>query len=338
MELGDILAARRIELKYIEGPCYKSENLPPKLVITNDDEFTKNLLRSAGFDRFHLVSSASVEVADAISHSAGEGEILGVGGGKAIDVAKRVAHILGRPLIAFPTAPSHDGLLSRNCSLVNGSGRKSIPAKYPRKLVIPLHLWKNSGRLRMAGICDILSNIVALEDVSLAADRGVSFDPFYRDLSLSSIERVAGMKCDRDLAEALVMSGIAMENGSEYCSGSDHEVERLLEGHFGGKYLHGQLAGTGTLISAKVYSMNAGRLPRTLTFDPNGLYGKVLERMREKGVLDFAIMPLKDPSFKPNLLKGLSGVRPERYTLWNSISSEKVGWEKVVWEIESDGQ
>jgi glycerol dehydrogenase-like iron-containing ADH family enzyme len=141
------------------------------------------------------------------------------------------------------------------------------------------------------------------------------------------------MKDDRGLAEALILSGIAMENGSQYCSGSEHETERLLERYFSGKYLHGQLAGTGTLISAKVYSQYVDKLPRTLTFDSSEIFEQLVSLMRRLDLLEFALHPLQESRFNPNSLKGLTKVRPERYTLWNEIDSEKVDWQEVIDEL-----
>jgi glycerol-1-phosphate dehydrogenase [NAD(P)+] len=323
MDINQLLTERGIELKYIDSPTYTRKIIPEQNIITNDDEFTKSLLIKAGFTKFHPVSVASVEVAEKLAKQIGPGEIVGVGGGKAIDMAKRVSVLLNRPFVAFPTAPSHDGLVSKNCSLYNGHKRVSLPAKYPRKLIIPLHLWKHSGNLRKAGICDILSNIIALQDLSLASAKGVSYEPIYKEMSQKAIDKVLNLKDDKDLAEALILSGIAMENGSQYCSGSEHETERLLESYLNGKYLHGQLAGTGTLISAKVY----------LTFDSSEIFDQLVSLMKRLDLLDFALHPLQDPKFNPSSLKGLTKVRPERYTLWNEIDSEKLDWNKIIKEI-----
>lgn len=330
MDIHKLLEERGIHLKYIDSPTYIRKSLPEQQIITNDDDFTKGLLTKAGFTKFHPVSTASIEVAEKISKTVGPGEIIGVGGGKALDVAKYVSIILDRPFVAFPTAPSHDGLISKNCSLYDGHKRISIPAKYPRKLIIPLHLWKHSGRLRQAGICDIISNMIALQDLSLAEKKGISFDSKYREMSLAAVEKVLNMKDDKDLAEALIISGIAMEKGSQYCSGSEHEAERLLEGKMNGKYLHGQLAGTGTLISAKVYALYSEKLPKGLEFDSSKIFEKVKSVMEHRGVLEFALQPLHDPNFNPNWLKDVTKVRPERYTLWSEIDSEKLDWKEII--------
>lgn len=335
-DINKLLRDRGIELKYIERPTYRANNLPEMEIITNDDSFTKKLLSDAGFNSFYAVRYATVETADQIAGEIGktEREILGVGGGKAIDVAKRVSMKLERPYISFPTAPSHDGIFSVNYSLSDGYKRNSAKAKYPIEIIIPLYLWENSGSLKKAGICDLLSNIVALQDVSLAEEDGFFYpNPLYRELSNAAVDKVRYMENDRDLADALILSGIAMEEGSQYCSGSDHEVERLLERKMNGRYLHGQLAGTGTLIAAKAYTFYADKLPKTLEFPSDKIFGMVTDAMRKRGILGFALQPLRDPDFDPNWLKEVSAERPERHTLWNVVDSKGVDWGIIIESI-----
>jgi glycerol dehydrogenase-like iron-containing ADH family enzyme len=338
MELKKLLEEREISLKVIEKPTYNAKNAPGKEIITNDDGFTKSLLASAGFENFHTVGIASLEAANSIAGKISGGEVLGVGGGKALDVAKRVASSKGQSLILFPTAPSHDGLFSKNCSLYDEcrNSRISLPAKYPRKVIIPLHLWGASKSLRKAGMCDILSNLVALEDLSLAEMAGFPSNPYYREMSLRAVNRLSEMESDRDFAEALIYSGFSMEESSKYASGSEHEAERLLERFYGGKYLHGQLSGAGILISAKIYSLYAKSLPEGLKFDPNTLFEDIAKRMEGRGILEYALMPLKDPNFKPNILKEAKYVRPERYTLWNAVDSGEIDFRRVLGEILRD--
>lgn len=341
MDLNKLLKERNIELEFIEDQNYNFGELKGKVIVTNDNSFTKNLLLNLGFKDFYTVSEASITRVEQIKklieedtrRSSEKEGIAGFGGGKAIDVAKKVSFDLNKDLISVPTAPSHDGLISINCSLYNGKRRETIPAKYSRKIIIPLYLWKNSGNLKKSGICDLFSNLVALQDLSLSEKAGEHFSEFYKKLSFDAVEKVLNSEDEKNLAEALILSGLAMEKTSRYCSGSEHEVERLLENKINeGKYLHGQLAGTGTLISAKVYSLYSNRL-KGLRFNPDSFFEYVKNLMGKKEVFDFALQPLKDEKFNPEILKELSNVRPERYTLWNFVDSQKVDWDNVIKEI-----
>jgi len=331
MKFEELLDERRIELKYVNDNNF--DELKGKAIITNKGSFTRNLLLNLGFEDFHPVSEASIEEAEQIKNLIKERDIVGFGGGKAIDVAKKIASDLNLNLISVPTAPSHDGLISKNCSLYKGSKRETIPAKYPRKIIIPLNLWKNSGNLKKAGICDLISNLIALQDLSLAEKRGEQFSEFYKKLSFESVEKVLNCRDEKELAESLILSGLAMEETSRYCSGSEHEVERLLENKINeGKYLHGQLAGTGILISAKVYSLYSDKL-KDLRFGSENFFEYIRNLMKKKDVYNFALLPLLDEKFKPEILKEVSEVRPERFTLWNVVDSKKIDFERVINEI-----
>jgi len=329
MDVLKLLNERNIELVYLNEDSGFPE-LKKGTIITNAGGFTKNLLSDAGVEGFYPVSDASLDKVEEIKKNEHIDYMIGFGGGKAIDIAKKLAYDLNLNLISIPTAPSHDGLISKNCSLYNGTRRETIPTKYPSKIIIPSYLWKDSGDLKKAGICDLISNLTALQDISLSEKNGESFSEFYKQLSFESAEKVLGCGTDKELAEALIMSGIAMEETSRYCSGSEHEVERLLEAKInGGKYLHGQLAGTGTLISAKVYEIYSDELSG-LRFDSDGFFSDIKNKMKKISVYESAIKPLKDEKFNPDLLREISKIRPERYSLWNVIDSEKVDWKKVV--------
>jgi len=336
MRLKKLLRQRRIKLKFFEKEKKALRKLKGKEIITNDSDFTKNLLKEAGFNFFHIVDKASIEATEIIKEemkSITAEEIVAIGGGKAIDVGKKVAADLNIKLISFPTAPSHDGLISRNCSLYENGKRKTIPAVYPRKLIIPLNLWKNSGNLKKAGICDLISNYIALQDLSLAEKRGEKFDDLYKYLSFKAT-KLMDFEKEKHLAYALILSGLAMEKTSQYCSGSEHIAERLFEEKIQNSYLHGQLAGTGTLISAKVYSKFSDNFP-DLRFDSKKMFNLIKDEMKRGNVLDFAIAPLKNEKFNPEWLKELSKMRPERHTLWSEINSEELDWKEIIEEIKS---
>jgi len=334
MRIKKLLRERRIKLKFFEKEKRALRKIKGKEIITNDSNFTKNLLQDAGFLFFHVVEKASLETVNTIKEemkNVGTDEIVAIGGGKAIDVAKKVAADLNIRLISFPTAPSHDGLISKNCSLLEGNKRKTISAVYPRKVIIPLNLWRNSGNLRKAGICDLISNLTALQDLSLAEKKGEKFDDLYKYLSFEATKLVNFEK-EKHFAYALIFSGLAMEKTSRYCSGSEHEVERLLEEKIQNTYLHGQLSGTGALISAKIYSKFANNFS-DLRFDSRKIFNLIKESMKSENVLEFAILPLKDEKFRPEWLEEVSSIRPDRYTLWNEIDSKKIDWKEVIEEI-----
>lgn len=262
--------------------------------------------------------------------------VAGMGGGRVLDVAKMVSFQAGRELVLIPTAPTHDGLVSKNSALLVNGQKRSYSTRYPEKIIVPLYLWESSNHLKNYGKLDIMANITALEDVSLAARR-INFraDGKYMKLSALAIRSVLNEKNMDDLARALFLSGLAMESSSRYCSGSDHEVEKILMPRLN-HYFHGQLAGTGTLIAAKVYEAYAEKMPSDLFFPAESLYSEIVEIMKKQGILEDAVKPLVENDVS-GWMKDVSGVRPERYTLWNEVDSEKIEWKGILEEIKRDG-
>ena len=333
MDIKKLLGERGISLEFVENSSKLFSEIKSKQIITNNSGFARELLEEKGFKDFYPAQEDSLKEVERIKKQIGkEKAVVGFGGGKAIDVAKKVSSDLNLDFISVPTAPSHDGLVSKNSSLSDDTGKRiSIPAKYPTKLIIPLHLWKNTGDLRKAGICDLISNLIALQDLSLAEKEGEKFDDFYKELSFEA-QKPESFEDDKVLAHSLIMSGISMEQTSRYCSGSEHEVEKLLERKLKGKYLHGQLVGLGTLITARVYFIYADSFPE-LRFDPRALFEEIKQRMIKENIYDFVRAPLADKDFKAEFLEEVSEIRPQRYGLWNFVDSKKIDWGEIVRDI-----
>lgn len=336
LRIHKLLKERKIKLGLFKDEKKALKKIRKKEIITNNSDFNINLLKEAGFIFFHIVNQADLETVEKVKSEMKDiktKEIVGIGGGKAIDVAKKVAADLKIKLISFPTAPSHDGLISRNCSLYSENKRETMKAVYPSDLIIPLNLWRNSGNLRKSGICDLLSNLIALQDMSLAERKGEKFEDLYKYLSFQATKLIHVEK-EKHLAYGLIISGLAMEKTSRYCSGSEHHFERLFAEKIPGVYLHGQLAGTGTLISAKIYSMFPDNFKK-LRFESKSLFEMIVSEMKRENLLEFAIEPLKDVVFNPDWLKDLSQTRPDRYSVWNEINSADLDWKAIIEEIKS---
>lgn len=338
MNIKTLLKERGIKLRFIENLNEEiKEEIRRGEIITNKSKFTESLVSSLGMKNFWRIETPSLKIVSFIEKKIKKKIIVGIGGGRAIDVAKKVASDLNLPLISIPTAPSHDGLISKNASLyIKNYERVSFKATYPKKIFIPLKLWRKSGNLKKAGFCDILSNIIALQDISLAEKiKKEKFKIKYKILSEKAIKynTISNL---RFLAFALFYSGLAMEETSRYCSGSEHDVERLLEKKMKNKYLHGQLTGTGILISAKIYSTYWKILPKKLKFSSKDLFRRVSLKMKKKKVFKFALLPLREREFQFKWLKNLSKVRPQRFNLWNIIDSNKINWKKIISQIIKD--
>ncbi|MFQ5905483.1 MAG: iron-containing alcohol dehydrogenase family protein, partial [bacterium] len=188
--------------------------------------------------------------------------IVGVGGGKVLDVAKMVAARIRRPFVSVPTVISHDGICSPIAVLRDDDGKShSLGAVMPHGLIGDLDVIARSPvRARRAGVGDLVSNLSALSDWRLAEKSGKGeIDDFAYLLSnTAALSVVKSEKKDidnrvflREIMNGLVLSGIAMEiaGTSRPCSGGEHEFSHALD-DIGSPALHGEQVAVGTLLCA----------------------------------------------------------------------------------------
>jgi glycerol-1-phosphate dehydrogenase [NAD(P)+] len=189
--------------------------------------------------------------------------VVGIGGGRTIDVAKYAASLSGMPVVAVATSLSHDGIASPVASLEDDdAGRKSsYGVQMPIAVVVDLdYVRRSEPAMRRSGIGDTVSNLSAIADWRLAErHRGEAVDgvavTFARVAATSLVHRGDGIEDDDfliALAEALVLSGLAMATAgsSRPCSGGDHEILHAIDHLFPGTARHGELAGVATLFTA----------------------------------------------------------------------------------------
>ncbi len=186
--------------------------------------------------------------------------VVGIGGGRVIDVAKYVATMVGLPMVAVATNLAHDGVCSPVASLLHGGRKGSYGVTLPLAVVVDLDLVAASPvRMRRAGVGDVLSNLAAVADWELAGrERGEVVDGLAVTFARSAAEAVLHREGGVDdpgflavLAESLVLSGLAMSvaGSSRPCSGGDHEVLHAVDHLFPGTSNHGELAGVGALFT-----------------------------------------------------------------------------------------
>ncbi len=188
--------------------------------------------------------------------------VVGIGGGKTLDVAKYAASLSGLPLVAVATNLAHDGIASPVSSLDDDAGRKSsVGVQMPMAVVVDLdYVRRSEPAMRRSGIGDAISNLSAIADWRLAGrERGEEVDgvavTFAHVAATSLVHREDGIDDDAfliALAEALVLSGLAMATAgsSRPCSGGDHEILHAIDHLFPGTAHHGELAGAASLFTS----------------------------------------------------------------------------------------
>ncbi len=252
--LGDLLADRRISgdghVAVAVGPG-QGEAVVAALqpALSNADVFT--------------VRGGSLEAAGELQaelRGRHYDALVGIGGGRTLDVAKYAATRLALPMVAVATNLAHDGIASPVSSLLHEGGKGSFGVVLPMAVVVDLDYVRSSPpRMVRSGVGDAVSNLSAIADWRLAADeRGEPVDglavTFARTAAESVLHRTDSIESDSfltALAEALVLSGMAMAaaGSSRPCSGGDHEFLHAVDVLFPGAGNHGELAGVGALYS-----------------------------------------------------------------------------------------
>jgi len=213
-----------------------------------------------------VVEEASFQAVERVLALADEidpGYLVGVGGGKAIDIAKMAAADCGQGFISVPTAASHDGIVSGRGSVPEGDTRHSVSADPPLAVVADTSVIADAPwRLTTAGCADIISNYTAVRDWQLAHRlQNVYYSEYAGTLSQMTAEMLVenSDSIKQGLGEsawivvkALVSSGVAMSiaGSSRPASGAEHLFSHQLDRLSPGTALHGHQVGVGSIIAA----------------------------------------------------------------------------------------
>jgi len=237
--------------------------------------------------------------------------VVGLGGGRALDVAKYVAFLARRPYLAVPTSLSNDGFSSPGASLTVDGRRRSLPSALPYGVIVdtevcrqaPLALWHS-------GVGDLVAKITAVHDWKLAFHRhGTPVDDLAALLSDATVHQFTNTPTRDDegirlLATALLLNGIAMEicGSSRPASGSEHLVSHALDVLVPGRYLHGIQVGVATYLVSQLQGQGTERIASV--FDRTGFWDTARERPFERDTLLEAVR--RAPSLKDDFPTVLS--------------------------------
>jgi glycerol-1-phosphate dehydrogenase [NAD(P)+] len=203
---------------------------------------------------------AALELTDSL-RAASHDAVVGIGGGRTLDVAKYAASLLGLPMVAMATNLAHDGIASPVASLDHDGRKGSYGVHIPIAVVVDLDYVRRCPPEQLrSGVGDALSNLNALADWELAGrERGEPIDGLASALARSGAESLLHRTDDLSsdaflttLAEALVLSGLAMAvaGSSRPCSGACHEISHAIDALYPGKATHGEQVAVGALFAS----------------------------------------------------------------------------------------
>ncbi|MFB6298494.1 MAG: NAD(P)-dependent glycerol-1-phosphate dehydrogenase [Salinirussus sp.] len=233
------------------------------------------LLADRGVDpAVEVVERATFDAVDRVldvARGVDPGYLVGVGGGKAIDIAKMAADDRGCGFVSVPTAASHDGIVSGRGSVPDGTTRHSVAAEPPLAVVADTEvLVEAPWRLTTAGCADIISNYTAVRDWELARRlRNAEYSEYAGALSRMTAEMLVGSadSIKQGLEEsawvvvkALVSSGVAMSiaGSSRPASGAEHLFSHQLDRLAPGTALHGHQVGVGAIVVEYLHTGESG--------------------------------------------------------------------------------
>jgi glycerol-1-phosphate dehydrogenase [NAD(P)+] len=244
--------------------------------------------------------------------------VVGVGGGKALDVAKYVGFLGRLPYYAVPTSLSNDGFCSPQSSLTVRGKRRSLPAALPFGVVVDTAVCRDAPRvLTLSGVGDLVAKFTAVRDWKLAFHAvGEPVNDFAALLSDGSIHAYLSrpafdLEGIRLLATALMLNGIAMEvcGSSRPASGSEHLISHALDAASARPRLHGLQVGVAAYLVSRLQGQNTDEIAGL--FDATGFWDAVATDPFSRAEWLSAIRAA--PAVKPGFYTVLSGrdVLPE---------------------------
>jgi glycerol-1-phosphate dehydrogenase [NAD(P)+] len=316
---------------YLDGRPLVVTSPTPKTIAADR---VAELFAEAGRDPATVVveEASFAEVERVIDRAREEdaGFLVGVGGGKPIDLAKMAADELGRALVSVPTAASHDGIVSGRGSVPEKDTRHSVAADPPVAVVADTEVLAEAPwRLTTAGCADIISNYTAVKDWQLAHRlKNVEYSEYAGALSQMTAEMLVASadSIKQGLEEsawivvkALVSSGVAMSiaGSSRPASGAEHLISHQLDRIAPGTALHGHQVGVASVLTEYLHS------------DQDGEWKQVRDALRSLGAPTTAEELGHDPEDIVQAATTAHAIR-DRYTILGDGLSREAAMEAAT--------
>ena len=242
--------------------------------------------------------------------------LVGIGGGRSVDIAKMVSFNLKKPFASLPTAASHDGIASPFVS-IRGDKPHSLVATAPLGVFVDIDIIRKAPKKLLSSGCgDLIANLIAVKDWQLGRDKTGEYYGRY-SANLASMSATILMENSKIFAkkgldarvvvEALISAGVAscIAGSSRPCSGAEHLFSHALDKLAPGVGLHGEKCGIGSIMMAKLQGQD---------------WKKIVRALKDLGAPTTA----KKIGIKPAILvKALTiaqSLRPERYTILKEVN------------------
>lgn len=282
-----------------------------------------------------IIKDSTLEEVDSQSEILQEAKtefVLGLGGGRPIDIAKLISFKANQRFISIPTICSHDGIASSRAS-ITGSGKKhSIQALPPIAVVADTKILDQSPyRFSAAGCGDILSKKTAIKDWLLAhrlknepiSEYSIALSQMTVTLITENADVIRSQVdgYTRIVIKALLSSSLAMcvAGSSRPGSGSEHMFSHVLDAIAEKPALHGEQCALGTLIMAYLHDLDWKAI--RLIMQKLGLPIKA----RDLGLSEEEVI---------RALKTAHSIRPERFTI---LGKEGLTHEAAIRAVETTG-
>jgi glycerol-1-phosphate dehydrogenase [NAD(P)+] len=237
-----------------------SEGMEPSILATARESLSRH-----GIDVsvVHDIPEASAECALDLFADLPKGNraVIGLGGGKALDVAKYLASLADLPGITVPTSLSNDGFCSPQASLTLKGRRRPFRTGLPHAVIVDLDVCRRAPRpLWHSGIGDLTAKLTAVFDWKLAFHaRGTPVNDLAALLSDATVHQLLANPTDdvegmRLLATALMLNGVSMAiaGSSRPASGSEHLISHALDAVSARPALHGIQTGVAAYIVSRL--------------------------------------------------------------------------------------
>ena len=284
-----------------------------------------SISKSSLQDSWYIVNDASMDSVNKLQMKIRDyvpDFIIGLGGGRSVDVAKMTAFKLNKPLVSVPTSASHDGISSPFVSIRGSDKPHSVKVNTPIGVLADTKLLSDAPlRLLASGCGDLVAKLTAVKDWELARDeKNEYFGSYAANLAYMSAKIILNESRKllqkngfgvRTIVEALISAGVAacIAGSSRPCSGAEHLFSHALEYVVGQNCgLHGERVGLGTIMMAKLHGLN---------------WERIVETLENVGA------PTKAKQIKLNgdqvarALITAQSLRPDRYTILSTLKLDK---------------